>query len=48
MNFLVKKSASLRGEIDIPGDKSISHRAIMLASLSEGTVSYTHLRAHET
>ena len=36
MNFLVKKSASLRGEIDIPGDKSISHRAIMLASLSEG------------
>ena len=36
MNFLVKKSTSLRGEIDIPGDKSISHRAIMLASLSEG------------
>jgi 3-phosphoshikimate 1-carboxyvinyltransferase len=27
----------LRGEITVPGDKSISHRAIMLASLAEGT-----------
>lgn len=26
----------LRGEIDIPGDKSITHRAIIFASLSEG------------
>lgn len=30
----------LRGEITAPGDKSISHRALMLASLCEGT---THL-----
>lgn len=29
--------AGLRGEITVPGDKSISHRAIMLASLAEGT-----------
>ena len=36
MNFLVRKGTSLRGEINIPGDKSMSHRAIMLASLSEG------------
>jgi 3-phosphoshikimate 1-carboxyvinyltransferase len=27
----------LRGEIAVPGDKSISHRAIMLAALAEGT-----------
>ncbi len=29
--------AGLRGEIAVPGDKSISHRAIMLASLADGT-----------
>ena len=28
----------LRGEIEIPGDKSISHRAIMLSSLGNSTV----------
>ncbi len=30
-------SYSLRGEITVPGDKSISHRGIMLGSLAEGT-----------
>ena len=43
MNFLVKKGAGLRGEINIPGDKSMSHRAIMLASLSEGRCEITGL-----
>ena len=33
---LVQKSKSLCGEITIPADKSISHRAIMLASLAKG------------
>ena len=35
----------LRGEISVPGDKSISHRAVMFGAISEGTtaVSYTHL-----
>lgn len=28
---------ALRGELSIPGDKSISHRAVMLASLAAGT-----------
>ena len=28
------KSAGLRGELSIPGDKSISHRAVMFGSLS--------------
>ena len=27
----------LRGELDMPGDKSISHRAVMLAALADGT-----------
>ena len=32
----VAPARGLRGEITIPGDKSISHRAIMFASLAEG------------
>ena len=32
----------LRGEIEIPGDKSVSHRAIMFASLAKGTTEVTH------
>ncbi|MCK4507399.1 MAG: 3-phosphoshikimate 1-carboxyvinyltransferase [Desulfuromonadales bacterium] len=33
----VTPAKSLRGEISVPGDKSISHRSIMLGSLAEGT-----------
>lgn len=33
----VSPAKSLRGEITVPGDKSISHRSIMLGSLAEGT-----------
>lgn len=29
------KSAGLRGELSIPGDKSISHRAVMFGSLAK-------------
>ena len=36
MQFKIQKGESLKGEITIPGDKSISHRAIMLASLADG------------
>ena len=32
----VQKSNSLNGEIIIPADKSISHRAVMLSSLAKG------------
>lgn len=32
-----KKIAGLRGEVAIPGDKSISHRAVMFGSLAKGT-----------
>ncbi|MBR5597433.1 MAG: 3-phosphoshikimate 1-carboxyvinyltransferase [Lachnospiraceae bacterium] len=32
----------LKGELEIPGDKSISHRAIMFGSLANGTTEVTH------
>ncbi len=35
-------TAPLRGELLIPGDKSISHRSVMLGALSEGTTEITH------
>jgi 3-phosphoshikimate 1-carboxyvinyltransferase len=34
---LVRASARLRGELRVPGDKSISHRALILAALADGT-----------
>lgn len=33
---------SLKGEISIPGDKSISHRAVMFGALSQGTTEVTN------
>ena len=38
----IRKQTSLRGEIAVPGDKSISHRVIMFGSLAEGTTKITH------
>jgi 3-phosphoshikimate 1-carboxyvinyltransferase len=37
MQMTVKKSKGLRGEIRMPGDKSITHRAIILGSIAKGT-----------
>ena len=37
VDFLIEPGKGLRGEITLPGDKSISHRAIMCASLASGT-----------
>ncbi len=34
--LIVQPGAALRGEIDLPGDKSISHRAALLAALAHG------------
>lgn len=34
----IKKSGPIKGKIKVPGDKSISHRALMLAALSDGPV----------
>ena len=35
-------SKPLHGEITVPGDKSISHRAVMLGAISQGTTSVTN------
>ncbi len=35
-SFLVRQGGSIKGRIRVPGDKSISHRAVMLGSLAEG------------
>ncbi|MGE8415857.1 MAG: bifunctional prephenate dehydrogenase/3-phosphoshikimate 1-carboxyvinyltransferase [Pseudomonas sp.] len=37
MIFLASPGGRLNGRIRVPGDKSISHRSIMLGSLAEGT-----------
>lgn len=42
MNINITKSAGLRGELAIPGDKSISHRAIMFGALADGTTEITN------
>lgn len=36
-NRLLTSSRGLHGEISVPGDKSITHRAIMLGSIASGT-----------
>ena len=36
MKFLAQPAGALTGEIRVPGDKSMSHRSVMLGSLAEG------------
>ena len=38
----IKKQTGLRGTLVIPGDKSISHRAVMFGSLAKGTTKISH------
>lgn len=38
----LSSAASLKGKLTIPGDKSISHRAIMFSSLAKGDTQITH------
>ena len=37
-----RRSTPLKGEITVPGDKSISHRSVMLGAISKGTTSITN------
>src|SRR5580658_5935155 len=39
--------AQLRGSLRVPGDKSTSHRALMLSALAEGTSTITGLSPGE-
>ena len=41
IRFNVQPGGCLQGNIRVPGDKSISHRSIMLGSLAEGTTQVT-------
>jgi 3-phosphoshikimate 1-carboxyvinyltransferase len=36
LNFKIAPGGSLRGRLRVPGDKSISHRAIMLGAIADG------------
>ena len=38
----IKKQTHLRGMLTVPGDKSISHRAVMFGSLAKGTTRISH------
>jgi 3-phosphoshikimate 1-carboxyvinyltransferase len=41
LTFLAAPGGALRGRLCLPGDKSISHRAIMLGALAEGVTTMT-------
>ena len=41
MTTLEKARGPLRGEVTVPGDKSISHRSIMFGALAEGDTTIT-------
>lgn len=41
MQMTVQPGGTLRGEARVPGDKSMSHRSIMLGALAEGTTRVT-------
>jgi len=41
MNQIIKPRKALHGTIRVPGDKSISHRAVMFGALAEGTTEIT-------
>src|SRR3954463_5918152 len=36
MEFRIKRAPRIEAEITVPGDKSISHRAVILGSLTNG------------
>lgn len=38
----IKPATGLHGEVNIPGDKSISHRSVMFGALAKGTTEITH------
>ena len=47
MKLISKSAEGLHGEIKIPGDKSISHRALICASISDGTSKISNLQESE-
>ncbi|HET6628827.1 MAG TPA: 3-phosphoshikimate 1-carboxyvinyltransferase [Woeseiaceae bacterium] len=47
MDFVVEPAAPAGGTVAVPGDKSISHRALMLAAIAEGSSRITGFLAGE-
>ncbi len=45
--IVVRPAISIKGEITVPGDKSISHRAVMLGSLGDGRTEITGILESE-
>src|SRR5580765_44141 len=43
--MLIRRAKCLRGEVNLPGDKSISHRAAMLGAMGNGTTSVSNYAA---
>jgi 3-phosphoshikimate 1-carboxyvinyltransferase len=43
ISYIVKPGGKLTGRVRVPGDKSISHRSVMLGSLAEGVTEVTGL-----
>lgn len=41
VKFIVQPGGTVKGRIRVPGDKSISHRSIMLGAIAEGTTTVT-------
>ena len=49
MNVIIKKIEGLYGEVEVPGDKSISHRSLLFGSISEGqTIILNFLKSGDT
>jgi 3-phosphoshikimate 1-carboxyvinyltransferase len=42
---IIRPARTISGSLEVPGDKSISHRYAMLAALAEGTSEITHFSA---
>ena len=47
MNFIVEPSAVRNATVSVPGDKSISHRALMLGGIAKGRTEISGFLAGE-
>ncbi|MDI6715846.1 MAG: 3-phosphoshikimate 1-carboxyvinyltransferase [Actinomycetota bacterium] len=41
MQLVVEKASSIKGKITVPGDKSISHRSVIIGSIADGITNIT-------
>tara|TARA_Y100000748_G_scaffold299319_1_gene295960 strand:+ start:251 stop:1552 length:1302 start_codon:yes stop_codon:yes gene_type:complete len=43
MEMVIGKSSQIQGELNLPGDKSISHRSVIFNSIAKGTAEITNI-----